>query len=285
MFRYALRPTISPVSRNAIVFALSSALLYWVAVSHALAAPQAAARDPQALTLIASSLKALTGGVAVNDVIVQTTATYVAGSDEETGTATLTASGNQQSLLQLNLSGGTREEIRNGPAGAWIGPDGTAHSMVTDNCLNDADWFYPVLTLEALQTDPTLGVQYIGPTVWNGVATVQLQFFHVIPGQTAPVTTEIQNRSVVNLYLDPASMLPLALDFNTHADDNVNLNIPVEIRFGDYRAASGVLIPFRIQKLLQGTLLLDFVAAQAAVNSALPPSTFTIPALPTGGAE
>ena len=100
-------------------------------------------RDPQALTLVASSLKALTGSVTVNDVIVQATANYVAGSDEKSGTATLTARGNQESLVQLNLSGGTRQEIRNGPAGVWSGPDGTVHSTATHNCWTDASWFFP----------------------------------------------------------------------------------------------------------------------------------------------
>ena len=61
--------------------------------------------------------------MSVNDATLQATAAYVAGSDEESGTATLTGHVNQESLVQLNLSGGTRQEIRNGPAGTWSGPD------------------------------------------------------------------------------------------------------------------------------------------------------------------
>ena len=44
-------------------------------------------RDPQALTLIAPSLKALTGSTTVTDATLQATASYVASPDEETGTA------------------------------------------------------------------------------------------------------------------------------------------------------------------------------------------------------
>jgi hypothetical protein len=72
--------------------------------------------------------------VSVNDATLQATPTYVAGSDEESGTATLTAHVNQESLLQLNLSGRTRQEIRNGAAGVWVGPDGAPHAMATHNC-------------------------------------------------------------------------------------------------------------------------------------------------------
>jgi hypothetical protein len=276
---------IAPIIRSAFVFALASALLYSLSLSQTAAAPQTVARHPQALTLIASSLKAVRGSVTVNDVILQATANYVAGSDEESGTATLTALGNKQSLVQLDLSGGTRQEIRNGLAGAWSGPDGTAHSMAIHNCWVDAAWFFPALTLEALQADSTLGVAYLGPGERNGAAAIHLQFFHAVPGQTVAMTANIQKLSALDLYLDPKSLLPVALGFNTHPDNDLNLNIPIEVRFAEYRSVSGVLVPFRVQKFLQGTLTLDLAVTQAAVNSGVASSRFTVPGPSTGGAQ
>jgi hypothetical protein len=284
MFSHADRPTIAPIIRSVFIFGLASALLYSLVLGQAIAAPQTVTRDPQALTLIASSLKALTGGTPVNDVILQASAAYVAGSDEESGTATLTARGNQQSLVQLNLSGGPRQEIRNGPAGAWSGPDGKAHSMATHNCWTDASWFFPVLTLEAAQMDPTLGVAYLGPVEWNGVATLHLQFLRLLPGQTAAVTAEVEKLSALDLYLDPKSLLPLALDFNTHPQDNFNVSIPVEIRFANYENVSGALAPLRIQKYLQGSLLFDLLVTNVSINSGVPQGVFTLPPT-TGGAQ
>ena len=82
-------------------------------------------RPPQSLqaTRTPSSLPAkrssrMAGGTALTDITIQANANYVAGSDEETGTATLVARGNAQSLITLNLSGGQRQEIRNGIAGS-----------------------------------------------------------------------------------------------------------------------------------------------------------------------
>jgi hypothetical protein len=149
----------------------------------------------------------------------------------------------------------------------------------------DASWFFPGLALQALSVDPTLGVAYLGPAEWNGVAAIDLQFSHLVPGQTPAVTTLIQSLSRVDLYLDPKSLRPLALDFKTHPDSDLIQSIPVEIQFGDYRTVGGVVVPFRIQKFLQGTLTLDFTVTQATVNSGVPPSTFTIPEFPTGGAQ
>jgi hypothetical protein len=230
---------------NGLVFALASALLFcWLGATQATAAPQAATRDPQALTLIASSLKALTGGVAVNDVTLQATAAYVAGSDQESGTAALTASGNQLSLVQLNLDGGPRQEIRNGPAGAWSGPDGTAHSMATHNCWTDASWFFPALTLEAISADPQTGVSYLGTDTSKGMPLYHLQVTRVPAGQSASVAALILGLSTMDIYLDPQSFLPLVLDFDLHPDMDANRKIPVEVQFGNFQSSNGGLVPF-----------------------------------------
>jgi len=248
----------------------------------------APARDPQALSLIASSLKALTGTTAVNDATLQATASYVAGSDEETGTATLTARGNQESLVQLNLSGGARQEIRNGPAGAWSGPDGEAHAMANQNCLTDANWFFPTLTLEAVAADSTLAVSYLGPDTSKGTTLLHVQVARLLPGQSADATALIQTLSTMDIYFDPQSFLPLVLDFNTHPDTDANQNLPVEIQFGNFQnsnpSADG-LVPFHIQKFLQRTLLLDLTVSSVLVNSGVPASAFTLPAIATGGVQ
>jgi hypothetical protein len=286
MFRHAARTTIAPIVRNAFLFALTSALLLCsLRARRTLAAPQTVARDPQALNLIASSLKALTGTTSVTDATLQATASYVAGSDEETGTATLTARGNQESLVQLNLSGGTRQQIRNGPAGAWSGPDGTVHSMAIHNCWTDASWFFPALTLEAIASDPTLAVSYLGPDTSKGATLLHLQVARILPGQSAGATALIESLSTMDIYFDPKSFLPLVLDFNTHPDTDANTNLPVEIQFANFQNSNGAMVPFHIQKFFQRTLLIDLTVSSVLVNSGVPDSAFILPAVATGGAQ
>lgn len=85
MFRRVDRPRIAPLVRSAVLFLFASALLLGsLRVGRGLAAPPTVVRDPQALNLIASSLKALTGPVAVNDVTLHATAGYAASSDART---------------------------------------------------------------------------------------------------------------------------------------------------------------------------------------------------------
>lgn len=79
----------------------------------------------------------------------------------------------------------------------------------------------------------------------------------------------------MDFFLDPATLLPLAISFNTHPDDNALRDIPVEIRFSDYRLVNGVQVPFHIQKFLNGSLSLDVQVQNVVINSGLSANEFT----------
>ena len=283
MFQHTDRPTIPSVVRQVLLLELAAALTFCSLGTRQAAAQQAVVRDPQGLTLIGSSLKALTGSVSVNDATVQATAAYVAGSDEESGTATLTGHVDQQSLVQLNLSGGARHEIRNGAAGVWVGPDGAPHAMATHNCWSDASWFFPALTLEAISTNPQVSVSYLGPDTSKGATLLHVRVSLLLSGQSASAASLILSLSTMDIYFDPQSFLPLVLDFNIHPDNDANVNLAAEIRFGAYQSSNGVSAPTRIQKCLQNSLLLDLTVTNVAVNSGVPASDFTLPVVPGGG--
>jgi hypothetical protein len=239
-------------------------------------AAQTPVRDPQALMVASQAVGALAPTVSLNDVALQGTVAYTAGSDEETGVITLEARGNGQSRMVLNLPGGQRQEIRNGPTGVWIGPDGEPHAMAIHNCWTDAPWFFPALSLQALFRDAEVSVLYAGLETREGVALQHLRLFRTVPGQTPEITADIQRLSAVDLYLDPTSYLPLVLSFRIHADDDLNVDIPVEIQFAEYRPVNGVNVPFRIRKFLQGSLMLDITLSGAATNTGLPDSVFAM---------
>jgi hypothetical protein len=262
---------------NALASVLASALLFcWLGARQPTAAQEAVTRDPQALTLIASSLKALTGGVVVNDVTLQATASYVAGSDEESGTASLTARNKQESRLQLNLDAGPRQEIRNGPAGAWSGPDGVSRCMSTHNCWTDASWFFPALTLEAISANAQLTLSYLGPDSSKGKPLLHVRAALVQTADSAVASATILRLSTMNLYFDPQSFLPLVLDFNVHPDGDPGTDIPVEIQFGNYQSSNGGLVPFHIQKYLQGSLTLDLTISSVLLDSGVSDSAFAL---------
>jgi hypothetical protein len=235
-------------------------------------APQ---RDPAALTLARLSVQALIDNQGLTDATVQGTANYTAGSDQESGVFTLEVKGNQQSKLVLNLSGGTRQEIRQVQAGAWSGPDGQKHPIALHNCWTDASSLLPVFTLQAALTNPQIAALYVGQATVNGVTADHLQLFQVVAGQSQKMTTEIQQLSAMEIYLDALSHLPVAVAFSAHPDDNLRLSFPVEVRFSGYQQLGSIQAPARVQKFLQGSLTLDLSVTNVAVNSGIPNSDFS----------
>ena len=224
--------------------------------------------SPQALALLQNSLAALTGGKSITDVTLSGTARRIAGSDDESGTATLKAIAGA-SRLDLSLSGGTRSEIANfttAPAtGSWSGPDGVAHAMAYQNLLIDPGLF-PGFTLAPFLNSPTAVVTYIGAETKNGMAVTHLSAYQLPPGTKGDL---LRHLSQIEFFLDAATNLPLFFDLNIHADSNGLLDIPVEIRFSDYRTVNGPQIPFHIQKYINNSLELDLQFQSATLNSGL----------------
>lgn len=256
----------------ALLLSLPDSLAFGQSTSPAAQSPQ---RDREAITLARLSVQALLGNQGLTDATLQGTANYTAGSDEESGAFTLAMKGNQESKLVLNLSGGTRQEIRQVQAGAWVGLDGQKHAMAVHNCWTDASPLLPVFTLGAALANLQIAAVYIGQTTVNGATTDHLQFSQVAAGQSPKMTTHIQQLSAMEIYLDASSHLPVKVAFSIHPDDNLLLSIPVEIQFSGYQQLGGIQAPTHIQKLLQGVLTLDLTVKSIATNSGIPDSDFS----------
>lgn len=239
------------------------------------------ASNPQALTLAAQALKAMTGGQTLQDVTLSGTAVWLSGPDIESGTVSLESRGFWQSRLDLTLPNGPWTEIRDSssgaPAGTWAGADDVQHASAQHNLWTDPNWFFPALSsLAAAFSDSTVVLSYVGAETHEGIAVQHLQatrFFAGV-GMDASSLALLQKLSVTDIYLDAVSLLPDFIAFNTHPDDNENIDLPVEVRFANYQPVNGFFVPFRIQKLLNGGLLLDATISSVALNTNLPATNF-----------
>jgi hypothetical protein len=197
-------------------------------------------------------------------------ATWIAGSDKETGTFTLKALGTDNSRLDLSLTGGSRSELRSGfarvHAGQWIDEKGTTHEFSFDNCLTDAVWFFPALT--SLTAGPNIVFSYAGQESWGRASVYHLRSY--VYGSSALA----QRASAMDFYLDSNSLLPVSIIFNVHPDDDGSFDIPFQISFSNYQRIGGVAIPGHIQRYLNRQLVLDLSVTAATFNSGLTSSTF-----------
>jgi hypothetical protein len=241
---------------------------------------QAPVSDPQAVALATGAITALTGGAAVSDVTLTGNATSIAGSDTETGSATLQAKGTGESRIDLNLSNSTRTQIRNDtgsyPQGASIVNGGNQQAWPLHNCWINASWFFPALSSLADAADPAQIFSYVGQEIRNGVQVHHLTTYRYTPSKRPAVTALNQTLSTTDIYLDSTSLLPLAFAFNTHPDDDSATNITVEIDFSNYQRVAGLLVPLHIQKFIWNGLTLDFTVTSIAFNTGIPDSQFAI---------
>lgn len=225
----------------------------------------------QALRVLQNSYSALVGTVAVNNLTLTGSSEWIAGSDDEVGTATYRAvpSANR---LDLAFPNGTRSEIRSNasgvPSGTWIGLDAVSHAMANQNLMSDAGWF-PAFTLGNLISSSNTVLTYIGQETRNGASVVHISASQLFPNLSGDSAVLMQHLTQVDIYLDPTTSLPVSYVFNSHPDSNALLDIPTEIRYSNYQNNGGAQIPFHVQKFINNTLTIDLQFQNAALNSGI----------------
>lgn len=227
------------------------------------------ASSQQAATLLAQSAKLLTGSGAVTDVTLMGTVEWIAGSDDETGTAVYKAlSGAHR--MDLSFRNGTRSEIVSTVSGVysgnWVGLDGISHSIAIHNLIADAGWF-PAFTLGNLNSSSNTVLTYVGTETRNGASVIHITASQVFSNLTADTSSVMQHLTQVEIYLDSTTSLPVAYVFNSHPDKNALLDIPTEIRYSNYQNVAGAQIPLHVQQYFNNTLTTDLQFQNASLNS------------------
>jgi hypothetical protein len=243
------------------------------------ASAPASSSSSQAIPLLTQSAAALTGGGTLSDVTLSGTARRIAGSDDESGTAVLKALAVGASRTDVTLSSGQRSEIVNTsvtpPAGAWSGPDGVSHAIAFHNLLTGPAWFFPAFAMTPGLSASGYVAIYVGRETRNDHVVEHISIWQTAPLPNPPGGATFEHLTQVDFFLDSTTLLPMAMAFNIHPDDNTLLDIPIEVRFSDYRSVNAVQIPFHIQKFLNNNLILEFHAQIVTANTGLSVSTFS----------
>lgn len=237
-------------------------------------------QSSQGTALLMQTAAALNGAMGVQDITLSANAQWTSGSDQMSGPAVLKAKGTFESRFDLQFSNWTRSEIRGQtsdglPAGALINSDGVLTGMPLHNCETPAVWLSPsLLTIEALQ--PSTALIYVGTEVRNGISVDHITMSQVSGTLNEDSAATLSTLSRADLYLDASSHLPVEFVFNTHPDADLSTDINVDVLFGEYQAVQGILVPFHIQRVIQGNLNLDLTVTSALVNTGIPDSDFAV---------
>lgn len=225
---------------------------------------------PTSASIVAQEIAALCPQGPITDVLMNGTASWTMGSDNETGQVVLKARAKGESRIDLVLGNGTRSEIRIGDplsptfetlaGGQWT-------TRAAHNSWVESNWFFPALS--ALVVGPRNNFD-LSPVSASPRIYSQFQ----IANQKPAITSQIQALSTVLYDIDPSSHLPIALHLFVHPEEDLSVNIPVDVQFSDYRVVNGVQVPFRIQRYLDGSLQLDITISSVTINPGLSDSDF-----------
>src|SRR5437763_14348289 len=121
--------------------------------------------------------------------------------------------------------------------------------FASHNCLTDAVWFFPPLSSLAGSTN--LVFFYIGLENHNGTNVQHIQSYVYQSSQVWGGGPTQQQLSTMDFYLDATTLLPTAIVFNVHPDNDASTNLSVEVDFSNYQTISGLTIPMHTQKYVQ----------------------------------
>jgi hypothetical protein len=239
----------------------------------ALLTPAAFAQGASAANALGQLSMALSGGHAVQSVQLSGNATWHVGSQEDSGSVTLTASSNGSSQMQLSLaSAGQRTESQigsgSGASCQWAGNDGVAHAIQSGACWRPTLWFLPAFSLQPSLLPANLTVADLGTGTVGASATPyrHLQSRWTVTGAPASLTADVARWSKTDIGLNPTSLLPAVLAYSVRPDNGAPLAIAVEAHYSDYHDVNGVQIPFTIQRYVNGSLQLQISVRTAQVN-------------------
>ena len=170
--------------------------------------------DPRAVTLLQRSLAAQVGAASLTDVTLSASATRIAGSEGDTGTATFKAIASGGSRMDLNLVSGRLSEARaplgGPPGGAWSGPDAKVHPMVAHNQWTPSAWFFPAF-VQAQVLSAGCILTYLGLEAREGANVHHLRA-SISPAGTPDVTGQlIQRLSQIEITWTPRPYCRLRL--------------------------------------------------------------------------
>jgi len=252
-------------------------LLIVLLSSSAIAQSASPSINPQATSILQLSLASLVGNTPLQDLKLTGSAQWSTAPSDSSGPVTLEALSTNLSRIDVGVASITevRDSSSSIPVGWWKDAEGNVREMPTHNCWSPASWFLPYGFITAALGNDAV-VLYVRRETQNGIAVDHVRYYRNVTAKTAAFAALLRQLTTVDLFLDVTTHLPVSVSFNLHPDEDINTDLPVEVRFSDYRVVNGIRVPFRIQRFLQGGLQFDATLDSAIVNGGLPTTEFTL---------
>jgi|SRR5579859_4957496 len=235
-------------------------------------------RDPQAITLVQQSLAAM--GTAQALLLGDSVATGQAQIFKPDGTSatfpiTKKSIGTTMVRTELQRPEGTQVRVMNGGAAAIQMASGSIRPLVANNTMAERVEHIPALSILCEWGDTNMELVYLGADTVNGQAA------DVVSVSQIPANAQDSSfwRSMTQtlFYIDRSTKFVSKVQYQKVAENNTNLSEKVEIFFSNYRAVSGVFVPFQYSTYSDGRLLTTVAFSSVSFNTGLAATDFNLP--------
>jgi len=212
-------------------------------------------------TTLQAALSTTFGTKPVADVRIEGNAVAHFGVDD-TGSFIFEGTSAGRSKLVLGMSKNVRTELMAGaeePAAcSWSTTDGEKSPESSHNCWVPGNSLFPLLTFADTKTTWSIAA---------GSKSGTVSFTRNLGSKSTKTNQAVSRLSYSEIEFDPMTRLPTILRFTTHPEDDYGTDIPVEIRFSDYKPFDGVQVPTRIVKTMNGSTVLELTVSNVTFNT------------------
>jgi hypothetical protein len=217
----------------------------------------------QSSNLLNAARQAFNPGADVHSVHLSGTASLVVGTTTHSGPMDFTASSNGQSELTLTLDSGQWTEQWDAISAerTCTRTDSTgSHAMTLPECWSAVSWVFPQL---ALQT-ATLPQQV--SFVQSSSTSESLNISTSVPELGTNLGTLIHNWTSSTLNFDPATGRISTLSYQIFPDSGEQIPIEVTVSYTNYQSVGSVVVPYQIQRSINGNAILTLTVSSAQTN-------------------
>lgn len=236
-------------------------------------AQSASSKSDNASDVLQRASRAFSSEKTVRRIGLTGTATWHAGSLEDSGRATLVASSDGAAEVRLQLAKKgvwteTQSAITDDMSCQWSDERNPENEAPAVSCMRSTVWFLPSITLQASSIPKIVGVADLGVESHDSKTYLHLQSQSVslAMSRNQGLLKHSLEASSTDIGIDAKSLLPAYLKYKLQADNGSLSDINVEIRYSDYRQVDGVSIPFAIQRYLNGYLQLEIQIDSAQIS-------------------
>jgi hypothetical protein len=232
-------------------------------------------RDQQALAILSQALTAAGGQTAVTairDFTATGKITYFWGEGVQ-GSATVKGRGLHQFRVDATLADGVHSWIVNGSTTFQKHADGSTSPLPSQNTVKPATVTFPLAQLLNVVQDVSFSITYGGLVTRKGQQLHDILVQKIPPPRSDPAGA-LSKISKAHIFIDPNAFTIQAVEDAAYRKDGGPGEYSHEIKFSNYQAASGVLVPFLITESVADQQIMTVQLSQITFNTGLTDTDF-----------